>query len=1540
MAAQPQPLNWAGISVEKEWEPRPKCTIFLDCSIDDPIILKNDVFLEGELSIFENDLKDAVHIGLDFEQCLDEDGSTTFVLIVTFVDNRKREKQHSIFLYKVLRLNERKRKLRPLADMWKDMTQAKVSLSQNGAREIIKKIFGDEFLDGFEYMTITEMLDQFKSDWFLSEPPNPSPGEQMEYATASSGSHSFKINATEVLLASRDCGPKPTEVIPQIQMLQILRSQRQQVPFIIQHLLSLFNAGNNNPPVFITTAGNTLDPATNPPGCSLYSLLFVNFRKNFLSGFNGLNPEKYILRLLTHRDDSDVSAPNQKFHCDLNIGVRDKGTIACFNGFSFDMRSNVMNGGIDGTNASIQYDNNVYTQRNGGVKFTKNSVSKEFALSIGGNNEKNAQLIKLLTAAPTPQMNAKMLSAIILKGFGDPNQLLFNIADVLYYSLLRFQEFLKLSPDIRAQSTIKTLHGFFIDTLSKCLLITCDGMLARLAVAFRFPVALQKGNSVVQFRFKETDEVQKARCAFITKKESAKNKMNAALKLLAKCGNYMSLYLITSSGTTPFLANTNWFNLSDMIKNISGGIIKHIDEIDGLVVANTANPLGDPNHISMLKQIEICEKLYSESLVTKNTTSVLGSSGQSRIVYHINYKMALAIAAQPFLVRTKKCHKPELAELEPDFLDAMRFRGNAADVDAAAVDAAAAATATVNAPSAANAVANAPSAANATVNAPSAAVDAPSAANATVNAPSAANAATVNAPSAANATVNAPSAADAAPEHDNDLKNTLIVLTASKVRNPNRCKVDRSHLARSVRGTYAGGSGGKSNKYIQRGGQKPDSIEKNVEALVGPTFLMNRNSMSIPFIQRNVLLFLYLLYKTQYQPLIKQYLSTGINESNLHLITIDETIREFIAVLTTLENNKTEEDRLKAEAEAKKKVDEERLKAEAEAKKKAEKERSTQIHEKIKNIIQQKKADLISLNARLQDLQRNTDPISNILFPVDDELTAKRLVRDEDLADYEKGLSTYKSEYQKLEHDVSILEIGIESLSHYILYSEGKKQEPPTKPEENDEAYRILKDKVKSETDGEIQHAVQSLIAQSQQPVHVSPAEGEIQLPAGMTEFANIVDNIVDHIIDNLLKTPHANIVELSVFVNRLLDHNSGKILSDLYLSLFENLETQSKVSLSKSPERFLLENTGVTLSDSLEASIAREFPDESPTNVNIHNGMISYSIEPKRVEQIEEVEGGKEGEEMRGFSPQKPLRRVQSMVNTPVNFDVSILLELIESMICDLLSFDKIEIPEIQNSSSEGLLHKLQSIELLILDHETNTRNENIYTDLHRLLHELRSLMNEYLLQHEQSKTNAGNTNVQQTASEEGMGSSADSPDEEISVPSFIDYIKLSIHALRLCLDELNLVVGVQNGAINLDTSYTYIHPSSDPLQVVSPSPTPMTPYSSVSDVSPLKMVPLALWPSKEVLDRMDTNLSEGGESQNVGHNAEEPVEMTTDGGGRPITKKPTRRKPRRNTRNYQSHNKRKHRSNKKSTVKHRKSYRKHNRTIKRRKNSRRRNQ
>jgi hypothetical protein len=174
------------------------------------------------------------------------------------------------------------------------------------------------------------------------------------------------------------------------------------------------------------------------------------------------------------------------------------------------------------------------------------------------------------------------------------------------------------------------------------------------------------------------------------------------------------------------------------------------------------------------------------------------------------------------------------------------------------------------------------------------------------------------------------------------------------------------------------------------------------------------------------------------------------------------------------------------------------------------------------------------------------------------------------------------------------------------------------------------------------------------------------------------------------------------------------------------------------------------------------------------------------------------------------------------------------------------------------------------------------------------------------------------------------ESSEEEIRVPSFIDYAMSSMFSLDTCIQELNLVIS--NIELRDSVEYIYIRPSSihtnEQQHSLSPAPVRDFPkqlnmgYAGAAVLKDKLGAAFTLYPpdqANEDLMRIDAALDQGGDSF---------------GGRRPITKKPTRRKPRRNTRNYQSHNKRKHHSNKKSTIRHRKSYRKRNHTIKRRSN------
>ena len=337
----------------------------------------------------------------------------------------------------------------------------------------------------------------------------------------------------------------------------------------------------------------------------------------------------------------------------------------------------------------------------------------------------------------------------------------------------------------------------------------------------------------------------------------------------------------------------------------------------------------------------------------------------------------------------------------------------------------------------------------------------------------------------------------------------------------------------------------------------------------------------------------------------------------------------------------------------------------------------------------------------------------------------------------------------------------------------------------------------------------------------------------------------------------------------------------------------------------------------------------------SIDDGIISVSIE-----QPEKTKVDKEETVLADSPSFKPVYRKQTTVNIPITFDVSILLELIESMICDLLSFDKIEILEflefLDHSSEndqiiEKLLSHLQQIESLIREHETQENIADIYNQLQITIRALIELMILLYNRHEDvfKRQSQSLTEVRNIADEKTTASSVSTDTDEIFVPSFKDYITSSIHALGQSNYELDLVINKKH-EIQMDHKYIYIHPSvTSTLEnsQQSPSPRPVTTSGVASDIQDM---------THEVtrrnlvgdLDRINKGLANEGESFDLA--------SLVDGGRRPTSKKSTHRKPRRHTRNYQSHNKRKHHSSKKSTIKHHKSYRKHNRTIKRRKSRR----
>jgi hypothetical protein len=1578
--------------------------IFLDCSIDKPDALQSDLFLQGESETFDNQLKYSSDFGFDFVNCRDDAGSSTFDVIVTFLDKEKNTVCHGIILSKLLRLNQNDLKIRLVTDILKDMTQAAVSLSQKGAKEMIKKIMGPTFLGNLNGISLTELLDMFKRDWSLSEPPNPAPGEQMEHAIASLGTHNFKIvDPTGIKMVSRDSGPSPNEVIEPIKI-----ESSASLKTDIEHLL--VNEGQAQAEL-VTTAGNTLDPATNPKGRSLFSSSFVNYKPGFLSSFNGIDPDVYKLELLTSRTS------NTSFNCNVNIGWSDN-LLANFTNFGCNMTSSATKGGIDGTSATITYNKTVFNKdiNTNGKQII--SIGKEFALCIGGNNEKNAELMKFLSATMTPIQQASSLSKIILKAFGDPNQLLFNISDVLHYSLLRYKSFIAKVPlDQRGVQLIKTLHGFFIDTLSKCLLITCDAMLARLAVAFRFPVALQRGSSLVHFKFTQTDEALKAICAFVTKKECVKNKLNAALVLLAKCCNYLSVYLITSSGTSPILADKPWFSLSEIIKLISVGIRSQFATIDSLKLPE--DPSDVNGYSSVLSTLQQFDELYSVPLVTKNSSPIFGSPGQSRFVYHINYQRALSIAGKPFLVRTKTCPIEERAQQEPDYIKARfifaELRTSGPPLSSSSPP--------------------------------------PLHSNESLDMAGAAAAEANDNPGH----LPTPSSTNDPPDKMQDLlspANMNISIAASKCMTHNNSyrsntRIDRSHLARCKR-TQAGG--GKTPNHIkQKGGarnnQDPDVV---LEALLGIDFVSKddpTDTTTIPFVQRNVLLFLYKLSTTtaksqQLYEMYKKYL--GIHHpppieddtcvDNMLMTGIHAMVCDFIAILTNIDvggqppipfDRHAKPGRvpsvllteLKAKYSSKLHkitgyiaVVEQRISRDNADVASAGKE-ITEIKNKIQTVqadiskaqsVMTRAAERIRLanqaisSLRPQTSNKYTNPIkkqelggqsqaisesdaasSNIL---EQEVNLTRETKNHNLAhdlyiqsqermtEIRQSLQDAEQKHKessechhrnteelgRLQHKKVVLNNKIIAIEH-VLKLEDDEIRIQYSNAETSKKFRMDVEQLLAAKQTELNSQVHPINSSFDQQLQRSSAAQQpvLDVEGSITEEMKKVSESVASIINVVLsdaQSPQPPILpdDFLGFVKGLQKPENKAITVSLY-SLFENIETPSSISVSKSPERFN-ESRGVSIKDSIAESIERSslsIPNDGITTYEfLADNIIQVSVSPSMPRSLSSLSPSSLSSPSHNFftgmdesvtagstEPTDPRlllslsSQSQSSSSVPnstpllysltatVTFDLSILLELIQSIISGLWGLDEYEMSNIpEKYTSEVLIERLQGVEKRIVSHITDIGESSAEQEF---LKEIESNLRKLYELFDQPFVPGLDKD---TARDEEFMTGTGSGEDTIYVPTFISFAYSSLESVLRCISEIELFLA--RDQYQLEHNYKYLS------AVVSEESEVNSPLGRVEKRGTATEAGAALFKGFGLSPIKSMVLAPGEKSETGGGQGRE-------GGGHSPNKKSSRRKPRRNTRNYQSHNKRKNHSSKKSTIRHRKSYRKNNHTIKRRKNS-----
>ena len=630
----------------------------------------DNVTLPDTLDTFYSDIRDSTDFGFKFTDCIQvpDTGKYHFKIEIYLYNGQPPQPPQPPQLFAIYELTLEHflslpvhrdiLLIRFLADILKDAVVATKNVPITAARDILKKIVPEVFPDALLQQTLDTLLHEFKSDWSLETPDSsPSAGEILTSILSDEHRDGVRFNLpdgqrSDVKVIYRDSGPKANLVVTtcnpleQDQRLGLASNMKTQIQ-------ALLDGGVANP-IFHNTAGNYLDPANNPPAGRLFSPVFVDFEQLFLTKFNGMSPANTAatpsssinMALKTTRLDDTI------FNCHVDIRYRNNHmsnlVVAEFLNLYCNMRSLPTNGGIGEHSGSQQVNvgNIIHSVRNlpppppppphaitmhkysnvrGGQDDIMNGTTKEFVSGIAGNNEKNAFLLNFTNKPFLLNQKAQALSKIILKSMGDPNQLLFITAEILYYALKRLQS------AVIQQRQPQTLCHFFKDTMKKYLLITCDGVLARLAVGFKFPVALQIGNSLAHITFNPTDEESQQKCAFITKKETLKRNMDKYALLLAKCNGRMNTCIVFSDETCEVNSNIQTWTNFNLNKNLLGRAIKHhYGIIDALVYTN--------NYVN---DVRLIEDLYTKPLVIKTQKNI--SNGNSVIIYYLNYLQSLEI---------------------------------------------------------------------------------------------------------------------------------------------------------------------------------------------------------------------------------------------------------------------------------------------------------------------------------------------------------------------------------------------------------------------------------------------------------------------------------------------------------------------------------------------------------------------------------------------------------------------------------------------------------------------------------------------------------------------------------------------------------------------------------------------------------------------------------------------------------------------------------------------------------------------------------
>ena len=673
--------------------PHPQPELVDTISFDVHALNKNDSFASGIKDRFYADLINANQFGFEYVSCTNNQNKYDFGINMCFYNNADLtgtdvqgnkgtwitppNAMYGLNLLGMLDATDDYETLikRDLVDKMKDLTCAKIRVSMNGAKEILRKFAKDVYREDLLNKTLDELLNTFK----YGLPPSP---EQITIKGVLSrgGKHNFTIPEKErgaYQLAYRDSGPRSDTVDPNFTSEVKIMSNNS-----IVVLLNRANGIINNK-ITQYTIGNHKDPASNVTTDAWMSCLFNNFKPSFYSPFIGSTTDKLSLGLYTRRTKLSANpVDNHKlFVCDVEIihkttpppAARDARLYTThieYNNVLCDMTKTTIAGFKSMSDGST---NHKYSTINGDV--TQIAIgpktSKAFFDDIAGNNNKNSFFLNYMNKLITDTKKAEGLSKLSLKAAGDPDQVLVILQEILNYALLRFKAYIIECHDSNVLIE-KSLHFFFVDTLKKYLLITCDGVLAALARRLMLSYVLQQNNSIIYVKYGDTSEEVKALSIFCSMKEKLKKELENYMSLLSTT-RVTTLNILNKDGSIfPVTSKTGggvngWCNLDENIKLLNITIQKHFNEIESL--SSTVVSDVTPEKTAQLTRIS---HLYNIPIITKTTKMTL--NGSKLNIYHLNYLQSLTLLLSSgfdindFLFCTKITNNDTNARTHPDFV--------------------------------------------------------------------------------------------------------------------------------------------------------------------------------------------------------------------------------------------------------------------------------------------------------------------------------------------------------------------------------------------------------------------------------------------------------------------------------------------------------------------------------------------------------------------------------------------------------------------------------------------------------------------------------------------------------------------------------------------------------------------------------------------------------------------------------------------------------------------------------------------------------